>query len=325
MIMKSKRPLIYLLIVLIAGIIVFIVERPDLPSRGDVSDKPMFPEYDAKKITKIEVSQLISGVVLEKRADGWYVSELITPMRREVMNDKNEDAPLKWYPADYSFVASALGVFGDFPHSIIVSKNSDEQNAYQVRGPLSLNVKLFEGDDAKVDVRIGKRSNEFSGNFIAVENGKEIRLFERIIDNLFPVTAAQWRDKTVWRVSPNLIKAVSVERNKSTYKIERDEKGAWAASEPNKDAVDQKKADSLVRSLSYISALGFASESDPAALFQDSSGKITLFLEDGTKRSLKIGKTNNLKQYYAISEGDSQIYLIDKPDSLAPLDINKLK
>lgn len=318
--MKSKRPFIYLGLVILIGIIVFFLERPDLPKRGDVSDRPMFPHYNANNITKIEISQLLSGVILKKDGDNWFVSDLLTPMRKDLLEKEGKQLPQdeRWYPADPSVVSSALGVFGDFPHTIIVSKNSDEQNVYQVQGPLSLNVKLFEGDNKTVDVSIGKRSTDFAGNYIMIAGTNEVRLFDRIIDSLFETAIPRWRDHTIWRINPAFVKKVGFSSEKSSYELARTEGGEWELVKPAKKSLDQDKVSRMVERLSNVRARAFASNNDPISAFEKPESEIKVELKDGTTRSLDIGGKNNLGQFYAKSEGDSQIYLIANPNMLVP-------
>lgn len=317
--MTSKRPLIYLGIAILVAVVVFLIERPDLPMRGDVSDEPTFPQYDAREVTRIEVQQLLSGVQLKKEGDDWFVSDMPTSMRKELLEKEGKSIPqIKWFPADRSVVGSALGVFGDFPEGMIVSTNPDEQMIYQVRGPLALTVKMYKGNEKEVDVAIGKRSPDFSGNYVRVGDSNEVRLFERVIETLYPTSVPAWRDHTIWRVSPSMLDRVDVDRIKDSFAMARNEEGDWVLIQPKTVELDQEKVKNFLNQLSYIRANGFASEGDPMSKFKRAELKLTLALRGGSSEVLEVGGSNNLGQSYARREGDSQTYLMTKPDVFIP-------
>ncbi len=320
----NKRPFIYLGIVVLIAVVVFLIERPDLPKRGDVSDEPLFSHYDAKKITRIEVSQILSGVQLEKEGDRWLVADLVTPMRKELLEKEAKEYPeITWYPADISVIGTALGVFGDFPRGVVVSTNPDHQALYQV-GPVGLSVKLYEDEKNVVDITIGKTSRDFTGNYVRVSDSNNVLISDRKLEGLFPTAVPDWRDHTIWRVDPKRVAAVEVRRPLGSYRLEKDDQGAWRM-EKKKIKLDQEKATKLVERLAYLRAAGFASKEDPKVNFKSASLELTVELDDGQAMELEVAGSNNLKQQYARRPDDSQMYLVSNLNTSVPTNPKQLQ
>jgi hypothetical protein len=313
-----KRPLIYLGIVLVIAVVVFLIERPDKGDRGDVSGEPAYPNYDARRVERIELGQLLSGVQLKKDGGRWMVAELITPMRESLIRREGKEIPeLEWHHANKTMIGGALGVFGQFPKGVVVSNNPVMQMNYQVAEGIGLSVRLYDEENNKmVDVVIGKHSPDMSSNYVRVDESNDVMLTDRVIDNMFPTAVAKWRDNTIWRVDPKAVEKVSVWRPKGSYEIAKDEGGKWLFLEPRGKSLDQEKVKNLVGHLALMRAAGFASSDDPKSKFKHPSMKLSLDVEGGDRLYLELGGSNNLGQHYARVEGSDQVYLIGKLDSL---------
>ena len=225
-----KRSLIYLGVVLAVAVIVFLIERPDLLNRGDASEEPIYPQYDARRVDRIEIGQLLSGVQLKREGNEWKVADLVTPMRKSLLEKEGKELPKpKWFKADRLAVGGALGVFGQFPRGVVVSTNAEMQGVYRVAGNVGLRVRLFdESGEKMVDVVIGKQSPDFSSNYLRVERSDTVTLTDRVIDAMFPTTVAHWRDRTIWSINPDTVEAVSVWRPKNSYDlVKHDDKWIW--------------------------------------------------------------------------------------------------
>lgn len=322
-----RRPLIYLGIVVAIAVAVFLIERPDLIKRGDVSDEPVFPEYDAKRITRMEVGQLLSGVELRRDGEGWMVSSMMTPMQKELMEEEGKEIPGeddRRYRADRTRVGVALGVFGDMWRGIVVSTNPDRQALYHVNDAIGLHVRLYEGDRKVVDVVVGKQSPDFGSNYIRVGDSNEVMLTDRVITGQFPVTVADWRDHTIWRVNPAKVKEVEVSRPKGSFELEKDG-GKWKLEDHESAQLDEEAVDRFISRIALLRASGFASNGDPRSKFKRPETALKMELEDDREFEIEFGGSNNLNQTYARVKGDDQVYLIKNVDSIIPKDWKNLQ
>ncbi len=319
-----KRPLIYFAIVLILAAVVIIIERPDIPSRGDVDETSLFPGYDAKDITRIEVGQILSGVQAKREGDAWQVADFVTPMRRELMQKEGASPPAEaWYPADRAIVEGMLGIFGDFPRGMVVSANPEKQAEYQVTGPLGLSVRLYKGDAKVVDVVIGRQSPDYSGNIVKVGDSNDLTLSDRILTGLIPVAVAEWRERTIWRVAPERLRRITITRPKDSLDAIKGEDGVWRMTKPSGEAIDQAVLKGLAEKYAQMRAAGFANAGDPMTNFKNAIFTVRIELDDGTVHELAIGGANNLNQYYARHTGDTQVYLVENPEFVMNASRNK--
>jgi len=321
-----KRPLIYLGGVIAIAVIVFLIERPDLLKRGDVGGEPVYPQYDARKIERIEIRQLMSGVQIKKEGDGWFVADLITSMREELMEKEGVSiSEPKWFPADRVMVGGALGVFGQFPRGVVVSNNPEMQGVYNVADKIGLNVRLYDSEGNKmVDVLIGKRSPDMTSDYIRLEGSDEVMLSDRIIDDMFPAAVAKWRDKAIWRIDPKKVQALEVWQPKDTYHMVKED-GKWTLVEPENTSLDGDKIKDLIGHLSAMHAVGFASMNDPKINFKNPSMKFKLQTMEGDIFELELGGSNNLNQYYARRSGTDEVYLVANLKTVIPSDWKDLK
>ena len=307
-----KRPLIYFAAVLILAAVVIALERPDMPSRGDVDETPLFPGYNAKEITRFEVGQLLSGVQAKREGDAWQVADFVTPMRRELMQKEGAALPAEaWYPADRGIVEGMLGIFGDFPRGMVVSANPEKQAEYQVTGPLGLSVRLYKGDAKVVDITVGRQSPDYSGNIVKVGDSNDLTLSDRVLTGLIPVAVADWRERMIWRVAPEHIRRITITNPKDSFDAIKGDDGVWRRTTSADTALDQEKIKGVAVKLAQLRAAGFANAGDPMTNFKNAALTVRVELDDGTVHELAIGGANNLNLRYARHAGTSQVYFVE--------------
>ena len=192
--MKDKRPLLYLAVALLVVIATFIVERPEDSRLSDVSSVYLVDDFDFAKVASFEVTQLMDGAQLKREGDGWLVSELASPARRELLAKNGEAAPeVKWVPADGTRVKSALGGFGGLEEGLFVSDNLDKQHMYQVDAA-GVSVRGYDADGNKLfDVIVGKNGPDFMGTFVRRAGENRVWLVNRPLVGAFSPRAADWQ------------------------------------------------------------------------------------------------------------------------------------
>lgn len=320
-----KRRIIYLCVVLLIALVVLIIERPDLLKRGDASFEPLISDYDADRVQRIEIEQLLSGVQVKKVNESWMVADMSTPLRDE-LNEREgvQEAEKQWFPTNEDVVKRALSAFDGLQRGIVVSMNPENQETYQVKGPLGLRVRLFGAKGPLANVVIGKSSPDYSGNYVHVADGDEVLLVNKTLTGLFPAAVTDWRDRMIWSVQPKKITSVTVSTPKDSYEIVRGDDG-WVVRGRSAEKLDTGKMAELIGQLSAMRARGFAAKNDPHAAFKKPALTLALALDDGKIEVLEIAGKNNLGQAYARRKGDEQVYLVNSPDTLVPKDWKSLR
>lgn len=181
-----KKPIIYLIIALVVAGVVFILENPSRPRVSDSTEGYFIPNFDSANVARIEVDQLIDGASIRRTGDGWEVAELITPIKKELLEKEGQPLPEEsWQPADPQRVTGALGVFGGLDRGVLVSDNPEKQSLFQV-DKTGLSVRAFAADGKPVfEVIIGKNGPDFASNYIRKTNENTVYLVHRPIVGVF--------------------------------------------------------------------------------------------------------------------------------------------
>jgi hypothetical protein len=122
-----------------------------------------------------------------------------------------------------------------------------------------------------------------------------------------------WRDFSVWRLTPENLTRVAVERTTDSFAVERDADGTWWFSEPTSGPVDSEKVQNWTRRVATLKANEFEEASDPDMLttfgLTSPSARMSVAAEDGSSFTLAFGNLEpEKKQYYAKRTDDPQVY-----------------
>lgn len=173
----NKRPILYLIIVIILTGFIWAIERPDQLPINQASSQLLVPQFDASKITRIEYEHLLGGIQLEKTGEGWKVAE---------------KEQVQWFPADEARIKQALGNFGSVEVGIKVSHALEHQMLYNV-GITGQKVRLFAGSTKIADVVVGKNGPDFMSNYVRREGEDQVYLIDRSLQGVFSADINDWK------------------------------------------------------------------------------------------------------------------------------------
>jgi hypothetical protein len=191
-----KKPLIYLGIAVVFAIVVIAIENPFGPRLGDSDANYLLKDYNSKDVEFVEVEQLIDGAKLKREGNTWIVSEIVTPLKKELYEKDKKDVPVQeWKTADADRINTALGVMSGLERGSLVSTNPDNQRGYLV-GPEGLKVKAIDKDKKVIfDIVIGKNGPDFTSNYIKEAGRNDVRLVPRNLIGIFSPRASDWELK----------------------------------------------------------------------------------------------------------------------------------
>ncbi|MFH0800060.1 MAG: DUF4340 domain-containing protein, partial [Pseudomonadota bacterium] len=319
----NKRPLIYLAVAIVAALAILVIEGPERFRPGGSSENYFIPDFDSANVTRVEVDQLVDGVVLEREGEGWKVSELVTPMKKGLLEKEGRPLPeTKWRAADRTRINSALGSFGGLAEGVLVSENPEKQALYQASDVLGLKVRAL-GAEGKpiVDVVIGKSGPDFESTYVRKAGEGRVYLVRRALVGMFSSRADDWREKKLWTIDPKTVSGVEVSSPKGSWRMTKAEGGEWGLALPAGGAFDAAAAGALAGKLSGLRAQGFADDADEKIAGLETPS-LTLAVSYGADKSVKLfvgkemaeagKKDEKSRRYYAKLEGSGQIYLIPK-------------
>lgn len=173
-----KRPLLLFLAISLVAALVVLWQQPQHLPQADVQAELFFPDYDARRVMRVEVVQQGQGVQLKKSGEDWQVASLGTE---------------SWLPADRSRINAALGIFGDVERGILVSSNPEKQTRYQV-GAEGLQLKLFAEHDVVIGTLIiGKNGPDLGSSYVRLASENDVYLVGQSLLGIFSIEADDWK------------------------------------------------------------------------------------------------------------------------------------
>lgn len=309
-----KKSYLFLIAAIVFAILVWVIERPDKGDVGDFTPFKLYKSFNKDDVDKIEVSHLISGSVLTKTGDEWQVSEIETEIGKQLKkeNEKSKtDFPK--FKADTEKIENVIKKLGDLETTALVSTNPEKQTTYQV-AKLGKRVKVYDkSGKVMADLFIGKNGPDMFSTYVRREGEDEVYLVGSHIGAVIPADVMSWRDKKIWRVKPEDIKGVEVERGLSEgFVISKNEDGIWQLTSPQKEKLDPKKVQKFLKDISKLDAERFAFVFDKTETgLEKPKLKLTIETSSGRK-NLLVGDADKQGYVYARLESNgNEIYLLN--------------
>ncbi len=312
---RTWRPFLYLGIAVVVALVILIVENPERPRVEDVAEQPLIadPNYDVAAVERVEISQLISGTQLKREETKWLVEEMVTPLRKQLLQEEERALPiLRWHLADAERIENALGVFSGLMEGTLVSDNPEKQALYQVDDQTGLRLVLSGKNDRKIaDLIIGKSGPDATSTYVRREGENRVFLVPRTLVGRFSPEERDWRKRTLWQLQPKAIEAIEIKSPERVYSITRAEDDRWSFEGSEEGEVSGDEAADIVRRFVSAQAVGFDDEvelADAGLLYPPVTVKI--LRREGAPLTLKIGRHNEAGKYYAQLEGVDETYLL---------------
>lgn len=309
-----KKSYIILIVVILVAVLVWFLEYPKKGERGGFSPFLFYPDLAKTEIGKIEIKHLIQGVMLEKDGDGWSVSGLQTEMGKQIEQQPSASADIasEKFKADTEKVNRLFELVKEAKAVSLASTNPEKQALFQVNN-LAKILTLYGVDGKRLgELYIGKNGPDLFSAYVRQDGENEVYLTGGQLGAAASADIINWRDRLIWDYAPGIIKQVDVVSpgaNGGNYTLSRGETGTWGLS-VSSDPLDSSKVEAFIKKMSRVMALNFASTLDDKATgFEKPVMEIVVTAEDGTAKTLLLGKTNEQGYVYGKKGGEPQVYL----------------
>ena len=195
--MKFRKEYFILALVIIALSVYLIMRRDDRA----LYKLPEVPPLSQKEITKLQISQGDTVIVLNKKDDKWYI------------------AP-KDYPTDTGKVKNMLDQLEKLTLTALVSE-SKNYNRYDLIEDTKINVKAWQADKLRRDVDVGKTASSFRHTFVKTAGDDRVFHARGNFRNTFDVKLDDLRDKTVLAFKPAEIQQIELTKNRQSLLLTR--------------------------------------------------------------------------------------------------------
>jgi len=297
--MKVRTTVILLGIFIILLVFVYFFEGP-LSKRDQRKDKEaitLFPDFKKDNATKIEVKSSTQEVSLEKKEEGWLIS--------------NTDG----FTADPKLVTTALDTVKNFTRENMASKNPEKQELFEVTRGKGLEVKVSGADEnILAHFHIGKIGPDFFSTYLRKEGSEEVLLTDGYVKSTFDKSVENWRDKTIFDFPAETISQLTLKTPEDEIVLKKDEKGDWQITKPEKCKAKKEMVVNIGTTLASLKATGFAEDYNLEKYQLDIPQiKITAILGDKEEKQLLIAKKQEEKsQYYVKNQAKKTIFLVGK-------------
>ncbi len=292
--MKARRNLILIIVLLLAGGIVFFIERPfEGNRRQSDGDLLVFPDFEPWKADKIQVGS--GRLAFENRDGNWF---LITPAGS--------------YPADRNQVSAFLQAVRELKRDNIASENEEKQAIFGVRAGQGTQVVLYDSEDRKMaDFFVGKKGPDGLSAYIRRADSKEVILQPGTLRDHLDKPAKWWRDRKVFPVKAEDVVQMTLQIDAETIVLNRDTKGGWFIVKPLSKKADGARVEQILTVLNDLEAADFAEEMKPEeAGLVFPQLRLAVRFKGRSTQMLLVGLPANEGGYYAMAgEGQSVIVL----------------
>lgn len=222
-------------------------------------------QYDSAAVDKMEVAGPNGDVVMEKQGDGWTV---VSPVR---------------YRADQGAVTAAIGKGRDIRVRNAISSNPGKQHLFQVDSSGTL-VTMYAGGKEAAAFRVGKPGSSYMETYVRAEGSNDVYLADGMFSYVFNRQAKEWRDKTIYKSEPELIRRVTYRYGDTTFTLAMND-SLWRL---DGDSVSQSAVQGVLTALANLQADDFVDSALTSAPKQ-----VALIEVDGTQIRFCEGKAPN--------------------------------
>jgi len=289
-----RRLGLFALVFIVLAALYWLLENP-AGRRAQQEPGRLLSDFKPAELERITItSPAIGAVVLQRSVAGWQV---YTPDRKTS------------YTADSAAVQALLDSLSALTTASMVARNPDRHALYEVTPETGLRVEVLthEGRIAAAVV-IGKNGPNIFSTYVRTADSDDVYLVDGILQTTASKTLNEWRDKTVFKLDPGLMRAYTVSGDRSLTLHKNDD--VWQANQG--ETVTAEAAAQLMRTFAGLNAADFAEGSLEEFGLARPSRTITADLSDGTSVTLLLGRDVNAFQQYAKKTDGDTIYVIEK-------------
>ncbi len=284
--MKRSSYFLLFLVVIVLVVAYFYIKPTE--SQESTYEKPDITlTFDIGKITKIEIEKNKEYVRFEKIKDRWKIID-----------------PINTY-ADDEAIYGLLEGFAKFNLLGLISSNPQKQAMYEVDDK-GTSVTVTTDNNQTSTVIVGKLGQTSGQAYVRPASSGSVYLAKGLVPSLVGKSLSDWRQRTVVRVEPRMMKMLTVRAGGERAVFKRDDK-KWTSGGATVSAKRMKPA---VTQLSYLRAEGFID-----TVVMGLSNTPALHVELMTDELMRLDFYNHPKfrnQYLLKSSTDQKLYVVNK-------------
>ena len=193
---KISKPFLSLILVSIAALLVWHLEKPTQEKTGDVLNKLFLPNLNTQNVVTIQIEHLVNGVKLKKENGEWLATDMKTKLRDNIEKGTPSATEWKedWQKIDSSKVAIALDTFQNLQSISLAGDNPTKHGYFEVN-PVGRQVSLYDAAGKELaHLYLGKMGAGFAESYIRKEGENNVYMTDKFLRPLFPANAEGWKE-----------------------------------------------------------------------------------------------------------------------------------
>ena len=189
-----RRPLLYLLAVIVIGIAILWLERPGTFPSDDSQVVRFFPDLDPTAVQALTISRLMTGVTLQKGAEGWTATTSTTPLaeKAEAAGQQVTD-PMVTVPADPQKIEKALTTLKTIESRSLISRDAQANPRFEVND-IGTHVQAYDAaGQILADIYLGKAGPDLLTTTARREGEQTVYLVRGHVTGRFPAEVVAWK------------------------------------------------------------------------------------------------------------------------------------
>lgn len=295
--MKKKQLLtlggILVLLLLIALIFENPFRKSEYQKKVDEATA-LFPKFNEDQVDNIEITVKGESTTLTKTDGKWLVTSMDN------------------YPADLNAINDLFEKVAEFDTANHISDNPKNQAEFQVDSS-GVEVKLKDANDKTIaHLFVGKNTPGFLSNYVRVADSNDVYIAKGYLQGVFDKSTRTWKDRTIFNFNKGIVTQITITSPEESVELMLDDENKWQMLKPTAATVIQNEIDNLLNSFSQLKTDDFAEAKELTEYGLDTpNSSISALLNDGTIRTLHVGKEEGGKLYVKSNEKD-QIFSLSK-------------
>ena len=282
--MKTKQLLIFCAIFVGLAIVILLFENPFEQSEYQKKVEtamPLFPNFNAEQVVKIEITATGETTTLSKQNGGWRVASMDN------------------YPADSEGVTELLSKVAEFKDTQRVSNNPEKQLEFEVDST-GVEAKLMDvNDKVLAHLFVGKTTPGFLSSYVRPADSNDVYVAQGYLQSVFDKGTRTWKDRTIFSFNKGIVTQLNIVSPEETIELHLDAEGAWQMFKPVTATAKTTEVDALLTTFSELDTDDFAETTDDLVEYglDTPQSTISAVRNDGTTATLHVGKEEEGKLY----------------------------
>ena len=286
-----------LILVILAILIYEKVIQPQAEKRKEKT-AIVFPDFNPEQVVRIELSRKNQKDVLVKKDSKWLVE-----------TEAN-------YPADPEALEKIFNDTKELTCAQVISTSKKQWVRFELTPEKALEVKFLDKDSKPLaHFYIGKRGPTYSSSYFRKAEDEKICLAYKNLISSFDKTNDTWRDKAIFRFSPEECQKLELKEGDSVLMLEKDlQKNEWYILEgEEKYPAKNWAVDGICQTLSNLKTQDFPQVALKKTGLSRPDKQAVITLAGGRNLTLLVGrKVPDTSRYYVKRADQETIFSLSE-------------